>query len=48
MGDISAAAASHSGANDLSTPSVTVPGGSVGGKQKETLLLEMFSFSRNR
>lgn len=48
MGDISAAAASHSGTNDLSTQSVTVPGGSVGGKQMETLLLEIYSFSRNR
>lgn len=48
MGDISAAAAFHLGTNDLSTQSITVPGGSVGDKQMETLLLEMFSFSRNR
>lgn len=48
QGDISASAAFHSGTNDLSTQSITVPGGSVGSKQMETVLLEMFSFARNR
>lgn len=38
MGDTSAAGASHAGTNDLIVQSITVPGGSVGGKQRETLL----------
>lgn len=48
MGDISAPEAFHSGTNDLSTQLITVPGASEGGKQMETLLLEMFSFARSR
>lgn len=48
MGDISATEAFHSGTNDLSTQLTTVLGVSEGGKQMETLLLEMFSFARSR
>lgn len=48
MGDISATETFHSETNDLSTHLTTVPGVSEGGKQMETLLLEMFSFARSR
>lgn len=48
LGDVSASAAFHSGTNDPSTQSITVPGGSVGSKQMGIVLLEMFSFARNR